>query len=315
MPPYPGIPYGPAPSWCFPVFECSAYLLFLLCLAHAVKQSKKDVAYLLGGLAFGLVLEYVEVMSGGGYTYGQFMIMFGRAPLNIPLCIGIGWGIIIYSSRLFSDSLGLSLWACAALDTLLALNIDLSMDTVAYRLHMWHWSWTGTHLNPLTAGWFGVPFGNFFGWQMVVFFYSAFSRLFERKLLRADKPALGKVILVTVLALICSEILLFLMEGYLEDVLYKKLGITSLDRFLGALIILIALAAWGWRKRKVIVKKISYLAWCVPGLFHFFFFACLFVFGFYLENVWMTVASAVNFLIGIIIHVAPFGSSGKRLKH
>src|ERR1700759_3353645 len=178
MPPFPGMPYGPAAPWSFPLFECSMYLLFLICLAHALRQGKQSVSYLFGGLAFGLLLEYIEVITGS-YTYGRFMIMFGKAPLDIPLCIGAGWGIIMYTARLFSDRLGLSLWACAALDTLLALNIDLSMDTVAYRLHMWHWNWSGTGLNPLTAQWFGIPYANFVGWQTVVFCYSAFSRLWE----------------------------------------------------------------------------------------------------------------------------------------
>lgn len=101
MPPY-TIPYGAVPVWCFPMFELSAYVLFALCLLHAIKQGRRHVAYLLGGVVFGLILEYIEVISGMGYTYGQFMVMFGKAPLNIPLCIGIGWGIIMYTARLFS---------------------------------------------------------------------------------------------------------------------------------------------------------------------------------------------------------------------
>lgn len=157
MPIYPGMPYGAAPAWCFPVFEFSMYVLFLICLAYAWKQGKRDVFYLIGGLLFGLLLEYMEVVMGS-YTYGRFMVMFGNAPMDIPLCIGVGWGIIMYTARLFTDRLQLTLWVCAALDTLLALNIDLSMDTVAYRMHMWHWNWQGTGLNPLTAQWFGIPY-------------------------------------------------------------------------------------------------------------------------------------------------------------
>jgi hypothetical protein len=112
MPSYPLMPYGTAPSWCFRVFEFSMYLLFSICLFYAVRKSRRDVIYLLGGLAFGLTLEYIEVISDMGYTYGRFMVMFGHAPHDIPLCIGIGWSIIMYSARQFSDSLGLNFWVC-----------------------------------------------------------------------------------------------------------------------------------------------------------------------------------------------------------
>jgi hypothetical protein len=154
-PPYPGMPTGPAPAWVFPVFESAMYILFLLCLLYAWRQNPRSVAYLIGGVCFGLLLEYMEVAMYS-YSYGKFWVMIGSYPINVPLCIGIGWGIIIYSARLFTDRLGLALWACAALDTLLAANIDLGMDTIACRLHMWNWNWSDPHVNRLTAQWFGV---------------------------------------------------------------------------------------------------------------------------------------------------------------
>ena len=104
MPPFPGIPYAQAPSYCFPIMEVCMYLLFILCFIHAVKQGIRHISYLLGGLLFGLILEYVNVVSNMGYTYGKFMIMFGHSPFDIPLCIGIGWSIIMYTARIFSDS-------------------------------------------------------------------------------------------------------------------------------------------------------------------------------------------------------------------
>jgi uncharacterized membrane protein len=300
------VPYGQAPAWCFPVFELSMYLLFVLCLVHACKRGRRDVIYLLGGLAFGLLLEYIEVISGMGYTYGRFMVMFGTAPLDIPLCIGVGWGIIMYTARLFSDSLGLkNLWARAALDTLLAINIDLSMDTVAYRLHMWTWNWSGTHFNPLTADWFGIPWGNFFGWQMVVFFYSAFSRLFERQIAGPGKAAVYKYILTALLALLCAQILLYVMEEYIEGFLYTSLGIISFCRFGITIIILCVLVGYGWHKKQTPANTVPAAAWWVPGWFHLYFFSCLFICGFYLENKWLTIAAVVNLFIGIAIHIFP----------
>ncbi len=310
MPTYPGMPYGSAPAWCFPLFECGMYLLFLLCLAYAIKRGTRDVLYLLGGLAFGLLLEYMEVLMGS-YTYGHFWVMLGKAPLNIPFCIGIGWGIIMYTARLYSDRLGLTLWTAVALDTLLALNIDLSMDTVAYRAHMWNWNWTGTGMNPLTAQWFGIPYGNFIGWQTVVFCYSAFSRIFEKVMMRNKNGAI-KFIVNAVLALLCSLFVLYTTEVFLFPVLNKYLGIKSAHRFYGISVILLTLVLWGWRKKTVAAESLPAIAWWVPGWFHLFFTGCFFLLGFYAENIWMTIAACVNLLLGIVIHVFPVSFKSQR---
>src|ERR1700712_2816973 len=209
MPPFSPIPYAQAPAYCFPIMEICMYILFILCLVHAVKQGIRHISYLLGGLLFGLILEYVNVISNMGYTYGKFIVMFGHAPADIPVCVGIGWSIIMYAARIYSDNLRLPLWSSAAIDTLLAISIDLSMDAVAYRLHMWNWNWSNTGLNPLTADWFGVPFGNFFGWLMVVFFYSSISRLLERSFSRRGKIGGIKFALVPILAVLFSQVLLY----------------------------------------------------------------------------------------------------------
>ena len=303
MPPYQDMPYGPAPAYCFPLFEFSMYALFILCLVHAARRGWNHVFYLLGGLLFGLILEYVNVISNMGYVYGQFLIMFGKAPLNIPLCIGVGWGIIMYSSRLFTDAFRLPLWTSAALDTLLAISIDLSMDTVAYRLHMWHWDWTGTGLNVLTADWFGVPFGNFFGWLMVVFFYSSSSRLLERALGVSPQSA-WKAAVVPLLAVVLSQVALYVMLVYVDQFLYTYFGVTSLHRFLGFLVVLLILVAARYYRIKGVqaAYPLPAVTWLVPVWFHLFFFSWLFLGKFYTESPWLVAAGFLNVVIGIFIH-------------
>ena len=304
MPPFPGIPYGAAPAYCFPLTELCMYALFVLCMIHALKQGLSHVCYLLGGLLFGLILEYVNVNSDMGYVYGQFMVMFGKAPLNIPLCIGIGWGIIMYSSRLFTDAFGLPLWTSVALDTLLAINIDLGMDTVAYRLHMWHWNWSGTGLNPLKADWFGIPFGNFFGWLMVVFFYSSFSRLLEKAFALQRSGKIFQTILVPLVSVILSQVVLYVMLVYVDKFLYEYFGITPMQRFVAFLLVLLVMVAAGWSKRTASFTSVPLVTWLVPGWFHLFYFAWLFIGGFYLESPWLVAAACLNLLIGFTIHVA-----------
>lgn len=291
-PPYPGMPTPAAPLWVFPVFEIAMYVLFLFCLAHAWRKGPRSVAYLLGGLFFGLLLEYMEVAMYS-YSYGDFWIMIGKYPINVPLCIAVGWGIIMYSARLFTDHLSLGLWACAALDTLLAINIDLSMDTIACRLHMWNWNWNDPNTNPLTAQWFGIPWANFVGWQTVVFCYSGFSRFFERSKLKS--------FLIAIFALLCSLVVLYTTEEFLFPML-NKVGISSLYRFIGLIVIFIIIIFLQRQQRNGITNPLPAIALWVPAWFHLSFFACLWIFGFYVKQNWMAVAATANLIIGIALH-------------
>ena len=81
----------------------------------------------------------------------------------VPLCIGVDWGVILYSAMSFADTLTWPRWATPALVGLLGLNIDLSMDAVAIRQDMWHWN-----LLALNEQWFGVPWANFYAWFIVL---------------------------------------------------------------------------------------------------------------------------------------------------
>ena len=302
--PYPGLPYGIAPAWCFPVTELSLYALMGLCILHARKIGHQALVYLFGGLIFGLLLEYFEVV-GNSYTYGRFWVMLGRAPFDVPLCIGCGWAIIMDTARCLSERERLPLLAAAALDTLLALNIDLSMDVVAYRLHMWHWYWDTKSQNPLTAQWFGIPYGNFVGWITVVFCYSAFSRLLERYLVGNRKTVPLRAISVLILSIACSLGVLVLTENVVFPLMIKYAGITSGRRLILLTVALIALTVLGWFKRQPSTQPLAPVARWVPCWFHFFFLLCFFVLGFYRENPWMTAAACLNGLIGVAMHLAP----------
>lgn len=106
----------------------------------------------------------------------------------------MGWGLIIYSSMLVSNSLSISKYAKPFLDATLALTIDLSMDAIAIRLDGGFWTW----FLPLTpsvsvTSFFGVPYANFYGWWMVVLIFSCMARI-GRSLWRASHK-LGAVFL------------------------------------------------------------------------------------------------------------------------
>jgi hypothetical protein len=250
----------------------------------------------------------VNVNANLGYTYGRFWVMFGQAPKDIPLCIGVGWGVIMYSARLFSDRLGLSLWTAAALDALLAISIDLSMDTVAYRLHMWHWSWE-PGFDPLTKQWFGVPFGNLFGWLLVVFFYSSFSRLLERSFLKRASLRGLKAALVPLLAVLLSQVCLYITLIHIDKFLLDRFGLHSIHRLIVFGVFLILLAVKGLRNRPQASTPMPIISWLIPLWLHGFFFAWLFIGGFHRENALLTAIATLNILLATGIRLFAFRRS------
>ncbi len=175
------------PSIYFILFEIIIYIQLLLCLHHAWKRGMASLSMLFAGSLFGVSLELATIRQLHAYEYGRFLIMV----LDVPLCIGIAWGCILYSVMEFSNASGLPYWTRPILDGLLALNIDLALDAVAIRFGFWDW---GQGLN---FQYFGVPYANFWAWFWVIFFFSLGYRTFAR---RTDwfgtwiSPLLGLVI-------------------------------------------------------------------------------------------------------------------------
>ena len=159
------------PTTYFILFELVIYIQFALCLHHAWKQGTAKVFRLFAGIIYGVVLELATIRQLDAYHYGQFLIMI----LDVPLCIGVAWSCIIYSSMEFSDASSVPYWARPILDGLLALNIDLALDAVAIRLGFWDWG------QGLKFQYFGVPYANFWAWFWVVFSFSLGYRLLAHR--------------------------------------------------------------------------------------------------------------------------------------
>ena len=116
------------------------------------------------------------------------------------------------------------------LDALMALNIDLSLDTIAIRLGMW--VWTDVALN---EQWFGVPWANFWAWFVVVWSYST--------LVRAFRPwqthAIRRWIYVPVAMILSLLILLVSSELYRTMTSIDSRPVASLFLLVGSLLIVL----------------------------------------------------------------------------
>jgi uncharacterized membrane protein len=159
------------PNTYFILFELVIYIQFALCLRHAWKQGTASLLKLFIGTVFGVLLELATIRQLNAYEYGRFVVMV----LDVPLCIGMAWSAIIYSVMEFSDATSLPYFTRPILDGLLALNIDLALDTVAIRLGFWDWG------QGMQFQYFGVPYANFWAWFWVVTFFSFGYRLLAQR--------------------------------------------------------------------------------------------------------------------------------------
>ena len=280
----------------FIIFEITTYILFITCFINAWRKGFNFVTELFGALLFGLILEYINANSLADYHYGQFLVMIK----NIPLCVGIGWAIIIYSSMLLSDNLGFSLWTRPVVDALLALNIDISMDIIAIRLGsgMWVWGWADQRLR-WTSEWFGVPFGNFFGWFFVVLLYSGLIRI-GRQFTYKYKWNFKWKLSYPFICVVISEILL--MGLILIFTYFWSKGIPSWILLVIPLIpAVISLLIWG--KPKPVYSTDEWIIHIVPMTFHLFFLISLFTFKIIAWTPWILPISISMLITGLAVHM------------
>lgn len=270
------------PNLYFLTFELLMLVLLGLCAHHAWQAGGPSRLWqLLAGVIFGLLLEWATIQQLHAYQYGQFALMLGEVPVGI----GIGWGVIIYSARLFSDATSLPVWARPVLDALIALNIDLSMDAIAIRLGMWDWG------RGLTYNYFGVPYANFWAWFWVVFSFSAGIRLLARPNNRAGRwlgPA-GAVLIGVIGVLTTNRAITSLVPGaWRLPVIALTLG--------SALLVVLVL------RPRLHTRPTPALVFWVPFGFHVYFISAGLLSGVIRQPPVLLLVSLLMFVLALALH-------------
>ncbi len=279
----------------FLAFDILMIGLFAGCVWHAARQGRARIVELIFGLIYGVLLEWMTLRQLHAYEYGQFLIMFDGAPLSI----GLGWAVIIYSSMEFSNRLQMPELARPFLDGLLALNIDLAMDTIAIRMKMWTWG-----MIPLDQEWFGVPWGNFWAWFIVVTSFSAFLRIFRT----ASSRRLWRVVYIP-LAFALSITVLYMTNQLFSLVLHpNNLGFAGMALLVGCGLIMVQTA----RPQAGPGNALDLVVFAVPLVFHVFFIFCGIYFGFYAQLPILAGIGVGMFLVGMAIHLWPWWVNRRR---
>jgi len=281
------------PETVFLIFELLTLLLFAACLWHAARQGKTRVLELLASLVYGVSLEWMTLRQLEAYHYGQFLVMIDGA----PLCIGLGWAVILYSSMEFVKQLDMPLFAQPFLVGLLALNIDAAMDAVAIRLGFWNW------VIPLDMQWFGVPYGNFWAWFIVATSFSGMVYWLRASGWLTSKQA-WRVWVYPIIALF-GAIFILAATNFLFLHLFAHSDIGSAMAmvmlvYAGLVIVFIT------RPRLVPVRRPDWVVLLVPLVFHLFFTIVGFTSGIYLNLSVLAVIGLLMFGLGLVVHLWPW---------
>jgi uncharacterized membrane protein len=278
------------PEAAFLLVEVGVYVLAISCLRHAWARGWSRLVGLVAGMIYGVLLEYSAIVTFHAYVYGHFLIMIVGA---VPLCIGVSWGLIIYTAMETSDRFALVWYLRPIVDALLALTIDLSMDAIAIRLGLWTWGQAGP--------WFGVPLGNFYAWFIVVLGFSLLLRLGRLWSLAGPVVLLGDVA-VAILAIPLSVFgLITLLRPYYALIARGAAAWLIIGVLLGGSALL---AIWAARRTRR-DHPLDLVLLSVPLFFHVFSFGALLVSGMYRQVPALIAISALMLLVGLLLHLWP----------
>lgn len=282
------------PEWSsFLLVEAVAFLFAGAVAYEAYKEGAANLTTLLVSMAFGLAIEVYFVTQYAGYSYGDFLFEVPGFGHHVPLWVAAGWGTIIYISMQASDRMPLPWFLRPAMDGLLAVSLDVTLDPVADGLGWWNWS--------REAQFFGVPYDNFVGWVLIVSSYSLFVRSgFE--LLR--KQGLWKDIVVPIVALIPAVLAVAGVQIALDKVFYPWLGepvsFFALVVLLGSLLA-IALPRQEWRT----MPPLPWFLWVVPSAYHLLMVVLLFATGLGTTHPELFLFMLVAPLVSLLLYTYP----------
>jgi hypothetical protein len=276
----------------FVSFEILTIVLFIACFWHALRQKNSKSLELLFALFFGVFLEWMTIKQLEAYQYGDFFLMLDGA----PICIGLGWAVIIYSGMEFVQHLKMPDYARPFLVGLLALNLDLAMDVIAIRLGFWNW------IIPLDWQWFGVPWGNFWAWYIVVVSYSGLLYWFRAKL--CPKPVRWLQWTYPFFTFLGS-ILILAVTNYLFANVFAKTEIVSA---MSMLLIILAGAVIIYFSRPTFNEsaRIDKVIFSVPMSFHILYTIFGFSAGIYSGLPILAVIGISMMAVGLGLHLWPW---------
>ncbi|MHA1563607.1 MAG: carotenoid biosynthesis protein [Promethearchaeota archaeon] len=93
-------------------------------------------------LFFLFAVEYLNIAISDGYHYHtDFLLQFGNPPTNVPIVIGLAWGMLLMTAQDVSQRLKLPLRVRIFFEAAFVVSMDIILDVVAIRLEGGFWVW------------------------------------------------------------------------------------------------------------------------------------------------------------------------------
>ncbi|MHA1449724.1 MAG: hypothetical protein ACTSP4_09930 [Candidatus Hodarchaeales archaeon] len=304
-------------SWV--IVEILAIILFLFCMIDILKRNEKEKGIirlfeLLGFVIYAGLFENIGVL-GNVYDYSlDRLMLIGVVPLSILMLEAV----IFYSALRFAETMEFPKIAIPFVVAFLGVLQDLTIDPVAvYDLNLVNgvmegrWNWT-LHYNDML---FGIPFFNYTGWFMLMFYYTGLI-LIKRDLVKRWHDKNGEYFLevgigLTLAAsflgvlLIVSPLTQFILFLY---PIFPLFGNRSAEILMLSCVMLITLIFLvKYRNTSGSINYRNYpLIWIIPAVLHLFDMMLAFFLGIVIAYIPVILFSSVHLgYIGYYIFIKP----------
>lgn len=136
-----------------------------LLIYNAEGFDKRYGSWLLVVMLAGFFVEVAGIETGlifGTYAYGEGL---GIKWLDVPLMIGVNWGVLVFGTAALIQHFRLARWVKAAIAATLMVSYDVLLEPVAIRFDFWSWAGGTIPLQNYLAWWiisFGMLLGAFY---------------------------------------------------------------------------------------------------------------------------------------------------------
>ena len=271
------------------IAEVLAFALFFYCVINILKSKENKglktfhILELFGFIVYAGIFENLGVLSNTySYSFARFT-MVGAVPLSLLMFEAA----IFYASFRFAEVLKFPRWVVPIVVAMLGMWQDLTIDPVAcFDLHLvdspltdgvkeyvGRWNWTEHYENTF----FGIPYFNYTGWYLLMFYYSALLSIGRAIYDKFDKKFFVGIIYTVLspilgVALILSPLTKFLL--FLEPMIKKdtsmiaEISTWSTVSIISAIILIVFMIL---HKSNVVIRfKKDRLIWVVPVVLHLF---------------------------------------------
>ena len=142
-------------NWFVKLSALNLLLSFIALILSRKGNTFRFIGFLVIAFLIGFGAELVGVHTAylfGSYQYGANL---GMKWADVPIIIGLNWGILTVTSAAVIERLGLNVYLSCFLSALLMVLFDYILEPVAIKLDYWHWT-TGQ-----------IPLYNFICWFVV----------------------------------------------------------------------------------------------------------------------------------------------------